>query len=485
MKQPCLNWWTRSCVCAACAIVLFIGFSVGGRAEEPRPNFVFFITDDISAEDIGPYGNRQIQTPHLDRMAAGAMVFDRAFLVISSCSPSRCSIITGRYPHNHGAPELHMDLPQTQATFVRELRNAGYHTVISGKNHMGNPAALGFSKTSPGTGPGASEDWVQLLRDRPKDKPFFAWFASHDAHRAWTVDDVSPRYGPETVRVPPYLVDGPQTRQDLAGYYHEISRTDATLGSLLAELDRQNIAQNTYVIYCSDNGRPFPRCKTRLYNSGVQTPLIIRRPGHVAPARTQSLVSSIDLGPTFLEMAGLPTLASAQGVSFAPVLKDPRAEVRDYAFSEHNWHVFAAHERSVRFGKWLFIRNAWPSRRALCLESTDAYPAGKELWDGHAKKRTTPDQEDVFLQPRPGEEFYDTESDPHQLQNRIASGEFAPQIREAREILERWTRETGDTVPKDPTPDRKGEKRGGPLRGEMPGASAGAASIVAKGPVRR
>ena len=97
-----------------------------------RPNFIFFLTDDISPDDIGAYGNTFAQTPHLDRVAAEGLVFDHAYLVTSSCSPSRCSIITGRYPHNNGAPELHLTLPDDQITFVQKLRDSGYYTVISG-----------------------------------------------------------------------------------------------------------------------------------------------------------------------------------------------------------------------------------------------------------------------------------------------------------------------------------------------------------------
>ena len=100
------------------------------------PNFIFLITDDISPDDISVYGNKVVLTPHLEKIAAKGMVFDNAYLSISSCSPSRCSIITGRYPHNTGAPELHTKLPKDQITFVQKLREAGYHTVLSGKNHM-------------------------------------------------------------------------------------------------------------------------------------------------------------------------------------------------------------------------------------------------------------------------------------------------------------------------------------------------------------
>jgi N-sulfoglucosamine sulfohydrolase len=455
------------------------------RADSSRPNFIFFITDDISAEDIGPYGNRNIHTPNLDRMAAESLVFERAYLVTSSCSPSRCSIITGRYPHNHGAPELHMSLPSTQKTFTRELLTAGYHTILSGKNHMGTAKDLGFEKSTPGKGPGGSDDWVSLLRDRPQDRPFFAWFASLDAHRDWQINSAAPVHDPAKVNVPPYLFDGPETRDDLAKYYHEVSRSDAKLGELLEELDRQGIANNTYVIYCSDNGRPFPRCKTRLYESGVQTPLLIRRPGHISAGRTRSLVSSIDFAPTFLELAGVAAMPSIQGVSFAKILRDPSANIRDYAFSEHNWHVFAAHERSVRYKQWIYIRNAHPDRQNLCLESNDHYPAGKELWEAHASGKTNADQQDVFLKPRPAEELYDATADPHQLRNLAGDPRFVEELKHLGAVLTQWTKETGDTVPEKPTPDREGKRKAGMERGELPGASADSDSIAVPGPILR
>jgi len=280
-----------------------------------RPNFVFFITDDISYDDLGCYGNRAIKTPHLDALAERGLVFDNAYLTISSCSPNRCSIITGRYPHNTGAPELHTSLPADQKTFVEALRRAGYHTVISGKNHMAPPEQLGFDISSDSK-PSGCENWIKHLRERPQDKPFFCWFASHDAHHPFQFNERAPRYDPSEVEVPPMLYDGPLTRQELADYYHEVSRTDYYAGEIMKELEEQGIADKTYFIYCSDNGRPFPRCKTYLYDSGIKTPLIIVGPG-VAKGRTQSLVSSIDFAATILDLAGIAKPETIQGVSFA------------------------------------------------------------------------------------------------------------------------------------------------------------------------
>jgi len=207
-----------------------------------RPNFILYLTDDISASDYGCYGSEVVQTPNVDQLAREGMLFRRAYLTTSSCSPTRCSIITARYPHNTGACELHTPLPPDQYMFPQALKESGYYTVLAGKNHMGPTVRKAFDVIVGGRGPGAQENWVELLKDRPKDKPFFCWFASYDAHRDWSFDDKAPVYDPDKVKVPPFLFDGPKTRKDLADYYHEVSRTDYYLGELRKELQRQGIA---------------------------------------------------------------------------------------------------------------------------------------------------------------------------------------------------------------------------------------------------
>ena len=451
-----------------------------------RPNFIFFLTDDISPDDIGAYGNTFAQTPHLDRVAAEGLVFDHAYLVTSSCSPSRCSIITGRYPHNNGAPELHLTLPDDQITFVKKLRDSGYYTVISGKNHMNEPEKLGFARGSDGGKPSGSEDWVQQLKDRPKDQPFFAWFASYDAHRDWQMDEHAPTTDPDDIIVPPFMFDGPRTRQDLAEYFSEVSRTDHYTGQLIAELERQGIAENTYFVYTADNGRPFPRSKSRLYDSGIKTPLIIWKPGTIKPARTQAMVSSIDFGPTFLELADPESEPTIQGVSLAPILQNPKSSVRDYAFSEHNWHVYTAHERSVRFGEWLYLRNNFNHKRALSTESDDwHYPAAIELWDMYRAGKTHAWQEDTTLLPRPRVELFHVGADPHQLTNLAGQQEYREIERKLSTVLDQWTTETGDDIPANPTQDRpKGPRRGRDTYGDPPGKATEATKINHPGPIR-
>ena len=363
---------------------LFFGsvFILAPGAEGPkRPNIVLIIADDMAWDDCGAYGNRKVRTPNIDRLAREGMRFDRAFVTASSCSPSRSSLITGRYPHNTDAEELHWPLPPEQVTFVEKLKASGYWTAAAGKWHLGSAVKDRFDScarptprasncrsgrmprqrmTTGGSGAAQSgcDQWVPVLRDRPRDKPFFLWLASLDPHRDYQPGAIPEPHRPEDVTVPPYLPDVPEVRKDLALYYDEISRLDHYVGEVLAELDRQGVAGDTLVLFLSDNGRPFPRCKTTLYDSGIRTPFLVRWPGHVRPgSRCGSLVSTIDIAPTVLRLAGIEPGPTFQGKDLSPLLKDPTAKVRDFVFAERNWHDYAAHGRAVRSERFKYIRN--------------------------------------------------------------------------------------------------------------------------------
>ncbi len=481
-------------------VVLLVGVAWVTRAAE-KPNMIFFIADDVSQEDFGCYGHPTIKTPHTDALAASGMRFDNAYLTTSSCSPSRCSIITGRYPHNTGAPELHVKLPDPQVRFPELLREAGYYTVLSGKNHMFGNQDRAFDKITGGGGPGKEEDWVGHVKDRPKDRPFFFWFAASDAHRDWAFNDDAPTYTNDDIIVPPYLVDTPATRNDLTGYYHEVSRYDHFIGLVVAELKRQGVLDNTMIVIAADNGRPFPRCKSRVYDSGIKTPWVVHFPRVISKGSvTKSLVSVIDLSATCLDLAGVERPECIQGRSFVPILKDPSATVREVVFAEHNWHVYKNHERMVRFGDWVYIKNNYPNQPNLCYESDTKFPAGKELWEAHAAGRTTTEQQQIFANPCPGEELFDLSQDPDQFTNLALDPIRAGVLKQARKLYAQWTEQTGDTIPESPTPDRHTPPRiengkivpagkvllGGSRNphGELPGAARYATVIDHPGPIR-
>ncbi len=434
--------------------------SLGLAADSARPNFILFIADDMACDDCGAYGHPHVKTPNLDRLAKEGMRFDQAFLTCSSCSPSRSSTITGRYPHSTGARQLHEPLPVEQVTFVELLKGAGYYTAQSGKWHLGAAVKSKFDAVNEGAG-----KWVEALQSRPREKPFFLWLAFTDPHRPYQKNTIRQPHSPADAVVPPFLPDVAPTRADLAMYYDEISRMDGDVGEVLAELDRQEVADNTLVLFISDNGRPFPRCKTTLYDSGIKTPFLLRWPARVKPGGAcQSLVSSIDIAPTLLQLAGLQAGSTFQGESFAPLLENPRATVREQVFAEHNWHDFDDHGRAVRTSRYKYIRNYYtdiPGTPPADAVRSPTFEAMRGLRDAG---KLPPAQMSCFTVPRAAEELYDITADPHELKNLAAEAAHAETLSQMRELLARWEQETLDRVPDARRPDEFDRETGDRLR---------------------
>jgi len=481
----------------ATVIVLTFFPSMSGK-----PNFVFFIADDVSWDDLGCYGNEGVRTPNIDTLAKDGLRFTNAYLTASSCSPSRASIVTGRYPHNNGkAAELHLPIADHLPWLPEVLREAGYYSALSGKHHMKreNPSEINpFDHVDGGRAEGnrgGEANWISVARNRPQDRPFFFWFAAYDAHRAWDADDdwIENKYGPKTrpasVRVPPFLVDDDPTRQDLASYYNEITRFDHFIGEVAEELRRQEVLDDTLIFVLADNGSPFPRAKTRLHDSGMKTALVAHWPlGIESKGVSDSLVSVIDLAPTLIELAGLKIGPTFQGVSLAPVFKNRSKTIRRYAFSEHNWHDYEALGRSVRTKDFLFITNDRPEKPWQGPADSVRSPSFSQLLKRQRDSSLTPAQADVFLAPRPQTELYETARDPNQLDNLSGNAEFAGIEKRLRKVLSDWRRITGDSVPDRISSDEFDRQTGNRLglgdtfRGETPGESGGAALINRSGP---
>jgi N-sulfoglucosamine sulfohydrolase len=456
----------------------------GAAVPASRPNIILLIADDMAWDDCGAYGHKTVRTPNIDKLASEGMRFNRAFLTASSCSPSRSSMITGRYPHSTGAQQLHWPLPPDQVTFVELLKKAGYWTAAAGKWHLGeavkdrfdlvieaNPAGfrLGHAPGQPApptdaSGKSGAGQWVSTLQAHPKGKPFFLWLAAFDPHRDYEEGIIPNPHRPEDVVVPPYLPDVPETRKDLALYYDEITRLDRFVGEVLAELDRQGERDNTLVLFISDNGRPFPRAKTTLYDSGIKAPLIVRWPKHIKPGSvSDSLVSSVDIAPTFLAVANLKAGPSFQGKSIVPVLNNPKAVIRETVFAEHHWHDFDDHGRCARSGRYKYIRNYYPDLPAT--PPADAvrsltFQAMRRLRDAG---KLSPSQLACFLKPRPEEELYDTEADPHELRNLAGDLRHGAVLNQLRKALAEWQRTTEDRLPGARTPDEFDRETGQPL----------------------
>ncbi|TXG35436.1 sulfatase family protein [Seonamhaeicola maritimus] len=436
--------------------------------ENQKPNIVLIIADDVSWDDIGAYGHPKVKTPHLDQLAKEGMIFNQAFLTTSSCSPSRTSIVSGLYPHNTDAEQLSWPLPDYKKTFVQELKNAGYWTGLAGKYHMGDPvrddfdsllemqwkdAPIGLDRRLVGDGSGCDE-WIKLLQERPKDKPFFTWLASFDAHRPFYEGMSKDPYNPEETIIPPYMPVTQASKKDFALYYDEISRMDDYIGKVVAELEVQGVAENTVVLFISDNGRAFPRDKTTLYDGGIKTPWIVKWPAKIEPnSVNNNLVSSVDIAPTFMTMAGLEPLTDFDGVDLLSTLINTKISVRDDVYAEDHFHDFEDYTRAVRTTKYKYIKNYYPD-----LPNTPSADIIRDLtWKSMKEERDkgtlTEAQMRCFEIPRPNEELYDIEKDPYELNNLALNQDYDYVLNDMRIRLKRMRESTNDYLPTERMPD--------------------------------
>jgi arylsulfatase A-like enzyme len=471
--------------------MIFILFLTVYCYSQEKPNIILIIADDVSWDDLGCYGNTSVHTPNLDKIASEGLRFTNAFVTSSSCSPSRSSIITGRYPHNTGAAELHTPLPAHLTFFPELLKKEGYYTAQAGKWHEGEHTKRAYDTLIEGdiNGAGGEDQWMMLLKNRPSDKPFFLWLAPYDAHREWQPDDKNISHDPSEITVPSTLADTKETRDDLVAYYNEIARLDSYVGHLEKELQEQHIADNTILIFMSDNGRPFPGSKTRLYDRGVKTPFLIKWPKGISRSGIicNSLISSIDIAPTLLKLAGVESSSSIQGESFERLLQQPQTPFRSFIFTEHNWHDYEAYERAVRTLNFLYIMNLRPKfANQGPLDAVNS-PSFRALMNARTTGTLTRIQQDIFISPRPSEEFFLVTKDPEQQNNLIKNPKYKMDVLRLRKILLTWQKETGDTQPTNLTPDWYDRKNGKELpekgkRGEMPGASSHADKLNGKGP---
>jgi N-sulfoglucosamine sulfohydrolase len=472
----------------------------------PLPNFIIFIADDVSWDDLGCYGNKQVETPHIDALAKDGLIFQNAYLTTSSCSPSRNSIITGRYPHNTGAAELHTSPPPEMISLPEILKSKGYYTLQAGKFHMGDYAKRGFDEVHENgkiNGPGGEGFWDQAVGNLPDGQPFFLWLAAYDAHREWGQNQFSGTHLPDQIQVPEYLIDGPQTRQDLAHYYDEITRFDHHVGSVVKQLKEKGIYQNTLIIIMADNGRPFPHSKTRVNDRGVKTPFIVHYPKINNPEYKLSLglISAVDIAPTIADMAEIGAVNHFQGVSFKKLLLNSEPKFRNYVFAEHNWHDYEAHERMVRNDRYMYIVNSRPQFAQRGPLDAINSPSYKELKDAKLDGIINKKQAEVFLAPRPTEELYDLSIDPYQFNNLLQGDSLPTAYEDLKEKLHEWREATGDDLPEKLTLDwyyrepvnsdqkdssgkmksNKTSQHG--IRGAMPGEASAATKINNKGPL--
>ena len=416
--------------------------AVAQSADKARPNILVFVGDDLGWRDVGAYGNRFIRTPNIDRLARSGLKVERAFGTSPQCSPSRISILTGKYPHTTRTEDLHTPLPNGQMILPSLLQSRGYFTGHMAKTHFGPNAERQFQWYAE-----TIADSFSAFVDAAGNRPFFLWVGFHEPHRPYR-DSTPHVHSPSRVFVPPYLVDTPETRTDLASYYNAIAEMDGELGQVLQALDRRKLRDNTLVVFLSDNGAPFPREKGTLYDGGTRTPLLFSWPGVIRPSSVydRGLISTVELAATILEVAGVSPAAAMQGKSFAEMLSRPDSfSGNPYAFSERNWHDCDEHQRAVRNDRFKLIRTDAYTDLPLCTAADIGGSASFQALRTRAKTgRLTAAQQRLFEAPRARLELYDLKADPWEVRNVAGDPRYAKDLRELTAVLEKWIEESDD-----------------------------------------
>jgi N-sulfoglucosamine sulfohydrolase len=429
-------------------------------ANRPKPNILFCIADDWSWPHAGAYGDRVVRTPVFDRIAREGVLFTHSFCAAPSCTPSRAALLTGQAPHRlEEGGNLWGFLPKKFRAYPELLEQGGYCIGHTRKGWgPGNFQAGG--RTQNPAGP-QFRDFGEFLKQAPSGKPFCFWFGSQDPHRPYEPGSGNKAgLKAEDVKVPPYLPDTPEVRNDLLDYYFEVERFDREVGQLLKLLEDAGRLDDTIIIVTSDNGMPFPRCKTNLYDSGSRMPLAVRYPPRFKPGHVSNqLVSHTDIAPTLLELAGLAAPLEMTGKSLLRLLEGGNQTDRGAVFLERERHAnvrkgdLSYPSRAIRTADFLYVRNfrpdRWPGGDPELHVAVGPFGDcdGSPTKDFVTLHRDLPAFRRTFelsFAKRPAEELYDLRKDPHQLANIAGQTEYVSIRKQLRGQMEEWLTRTGD-----------------------------------------
>ena len=431
---------------------------VGSGASRKRPNILFCLADDWSWPHASIAGDKVVKTPTFDKVAREGVLFENAFVSAPSCTPSRGAILTGQWHWRlEEGGNLWSTLPAKFVVYPDLLEEAGYHVGYTRKGWAPGRDAPGGRTRNP-AGP-RYKDFREFREARPEGKPFCFWFGSSDPHRGYKWQSgIKSGMKLQDVEVPACFPDSEEIRTDICDYYWEVQRFDTEVGGLLKMLEDNGELNNTLVVISGDNGLPFPRCKSNLYDMGTNVPLAVRWPAAVKGGRiVEDFISLADLAPTFLEAAGLKPTEQMTAKSFLGILTSGKSgrvdRKRDHVLTGKERHVACQESgtggypmRAIRTHDFLYIRNFKPERwpagapkgYAQSIDINVARPLGTHF--GYAdvdaaptksymlKHRDDPKVKRLFelgFSKRPAEELYDLAKDPDQLNNVAGEPEYA------------------------------------------------------------
>jgi len=404
--------------------------SVIAQDRSKKPNIVLIMADDLSREDIEPYGSTQVHTPNLARLAQEGVCLDNMFNMVPICAPTRQTLLTGLGPVRNGAYPNHSRIYEGIKTLPVYLQALGYHTALIGKKHYGPDSAfpfdfLGGRDHDNGEGKDVELNKAEAYIKKIGDQPFFLMFTSNQPHSPWNRGDRT-AYQPDNIQLRPGLVDTKLTRKQMAHYFAEVTYLDSLVGACLDILERTGKKENTVVMFTTEQGNSFPFSKWTLYDQGLRSGFIVRWPGSVKPnSRNPAMVQYTDILPTLVEIAGGdPTTVHTgsvdgqggtgfDGASFMKILLGKSTHLRDEVYGVNTTRGIikgsaAYASRSIRTHRYLYIRNL--NYKEQYANVVTASP----LFAGWMKEDAV--QASRYIT-RPEEELYDIVNDPYQLKN--------------------------------------------------------------------
>ena len=448
-----------------CIAALFIFIASTNAAPSKRLNILLFTADDLHAESLGVYGGRPKDlTPNLDRFAKQGMQFDRGHVNVAICAPCRAVIATGLYSHRSGALGFMPANPGTP-DIVTTFQQSGYRAGILGKVGHSTPVRTmkwdySFDQKELGNGRNPDiyyERSVTFFKQcRDESKPFYFMVNSHDPHRPYCDPDKLTRgaampskvYKPKDVTVPGFLPDLPGVRAELSHYLNSTRRLDDTFGKVMQALDESGFADNTLVIFISDNGIAVPFAKCNAWYHASRTPFLVRWPGVVARGSEdmKHFVSVVDLFPMFLEATGVKGPAKLDGHSFLPLLKGRNQDGRDFVFTQIDKKAGndAVPMRCVQNGEFGYIYNPFSDGKHRYRNNNE----GKCMAAMNEAAKTDPAiaARVQLFRYRVAEEFYDLKNDPNCLNNLIGDPKHANTIEAMQGRLAAWMKKTNDPM---------------------------------------
>jgi len=491
------------------------------RAAE-RPNILFVFADDwgryasaYAALDGPGTPHDIVRTPNFDRVAREGVLFRNAFVNAPSCTPCRSSLLTGQYFWRTGRGAILRGAvwDERLPAFPLLLRDNGYQigkafkvwspgqpadAPFGGQQYAFNQRGGRFNQFSQNATQlvaqgmpvaAAKEQLIQEVSgnfaqflDAHGGQPFCFWLGPTNVHRRWQQGSGQALWGidPDQLRgkLPPFLPDVPEVREDFADYLGEVQALDALLGEALAELERRGQLDTTMIVVSGDHGPPgFTHGKCNLYDFGTAVPLAIRGPGIAGGRVVDDLVGLPDLAPTFLEWAGVERPAAMTARSLAPILQSTQAGQvepdRTWVIAGRERHVDTARagstpypQRALRTTEYLYIINFAPDRWPMgdparldgaedpnqaslaanthvTLADMDAGPT-KAWLVAHRHEAEGKRYFDLAFGRRPREELYVLASDPQQLHNVAADPQYAAVRQRLEEQLLTELKRTGD-----------------------------------------